>query len=383
MKNETLYGKVAGYIKDGIEKGIFKPEKQIPTEMELVERFSVSRPTVNKALNELSLQGLIYRVPGKGSFVCKNTNKNINKNATRIVSLITPFEEGIPVRSDEIQIIRGVENFLKEKGFFLTLQFTNQDADIEIQLITKSWKEGMDGIILYPTANFDNFVLLNELLEEHYPIVLLDRHLSGLSIATVQSDNKKGGYEAAKHLIDMEYEYIYFVSDYKVNSISSIMDRFLGYLNALRDNKIKFSSEMCIEGFAVGKHNVMSPFAYRDNPDAFRRIISEIMRRSKGKRVGVFAVNDPLAHSLISAAMDVGVNIPDELGVVGFDDTGNHNGLLTSIKQDFYKIGSKSAEMIFNIINDNSSNIEKNIYVDVELVVRKSTGIKTKTKQTG
>lgn len=371
MKANSLYGTVIEYINEGIRSGEFLPDQKIPTEMELVKKFGFSRPTINKALNELNLQGKIYRVAGKGSFVSGEKVVETNTRTTKIISLITPFREGTPYRNDEIEIIRGVEGFLNEKNYFLTLQFTNQDVDIQKQMIMKSWKEGIDGIILYPTINFNDIVLMNELILNDYPFLMLDVNNNGLPVLTVQSDNKQGGYICTKHLIEMGYEDIYFVSDNKINSIASIQDRYLGYRNALKEQNVIFNTEHCIEGYACVEDQVVEFFGYNERPEIFNAIVQKIMERSVGKRVGILTLNDSIANSLLVALKNQEISVPDVVGITTFDDTGLYGDKISYVKQNSYEIGRKAAEMLYKKIN--GEEVEKETHIPVDFYSSSST----------
>ncbi|BBG60078.1 HTH-type transcriptional repressor yvoA [Providencia rustigianii] len=69
MTSQPAYKQIQSYILRSIDLGIFKPETQIPTELELCAQFNVSRMTVNKAISELSQKGILNRIAGKGTFV--------------------------------------------------------------------------------------------------------------------------------------------------------------------------------------------------------------------------------------------------------------------------------------------------------------------------
>lgn len=73
MKEKAKYVIVEDYIKNQISEGVLKPGDQLGTEVQLAEQFNVSRLTVNKAISRLAFDGLIERIPGKGSFVKQNT----------------------------------------------------------------------------------------------------------------------------------------------------------------------------------------------------------------------------------------------------------------------------------------------------------------------
>ncbi|WP_031548057.1 GntR family transcriptional regulator [Oribacterium sp. FC2011] len=83
MKQKTQYQRIFEYISEQIATGTLLPGDQLPTEMQLCERFGVSRMTVNKALGELVHQHYIRRIPGKGSFV-EDPEANVLKEVTNL-----------------------------------------------------------------------------------------------------------------------------------------------------------------------------------------------------------------------------------------------------------------------------------------------------------
>ena len=83
MKQKSQYQRIFEYISEQITAGTLRPGDQLPTEMQLCDRFGVSRMTVNKALGELVHQHYIRRIPGKGSFV-EDPEANVLKEVTNI-----------------------------------------------------------------------------------------------------------------------------------------------------------------------------------------------------------------------------------------------------------------------------------------------------------
>lgn len=75
MTSQPAYKQIQSYILRSIDLGIFKPETQIPTELELCAQFNVSRMTVNKAISELSQKGILSRIAGKGTFVASKKHE--------------------------------------------------------------------------------------------------------------------------------------------------------------------------------------------------------------------------------------------------------------------------------------------------------------------
>lgn len=371
----AMYTKIIQYIRDEIASGNLQPNQKIPTEMDLMERFAVSRATVIKALSELNSKGVIYRVQGSGSFVSDRRESGKKRNM-RIISFITPFFDHEIDRFDEREMVRGIEKYSRENGHFLTLHFTEQNPQLEIETIRKCREEEVDGIILYPCVESDYVPLLNELIVDNYPIVTLDNLLYGMAIPCVQTDNKKGGHLATKHLVDRGYDKLFFVTDQKIK-VMSTNDRYFGFCAALKESR----KELAGDSFVVLAHylsgnGASKTITYEEHRDVYLKLIRDLTRKHPDRRVGIFAANDYIGLSILKAALELAISVPETIGIVGFDDSdagANAPLPLTTIKQNFFEIGRRSAETVVGMIKDGQGLRNLVIDVDVELIVRSTT----------
>ncbi|MEQ5126201.1 UTRA domain-containing protein [Providencia zhijiangensis] len=143
MTSKPAYKQIQSYILRSIDLGIFKPETQIPTELELCAQFNVSRMTVNKAISELSQKGILNRIAGKGTFVATQ------KHELPVTKAFDIF--------DEISVSGN-----KYAGHQLQLKIIPATAEIALQL---GVTEGSD-IGYCKMLHFENDIPL--MLEERY-----------------------------------------------------------------------------------------------------------------------------------------------------------------------------------------------------------------------
>ncbi|EKT59591.1 UTRA domain-containing protein [Providencia burhodogranariea] len=143
MTSQPAYKQIQSYILRSIDLGIFKPETQIPTELELCAQFNVSRMTVNKAISELSQKGILSRKAGKGTFVASL------KHELPVTKAFDIF--------DEISLSGN-----KYSGHQLQLKVIAASAEIALQLDVM---EGSD-IGYCKVLHFENDIPL--MLEERY-----------------------------------------------------------------------------------------------------------------------------------------------------------------------------------------------------------------------
>lgn len=143
MTSQPAYKQIQSYILRSIDLGIFKPETQIPTELELCAQFNVSRMTVNKAISELSQKGILSRIAGKGTFVATQ------KHELPVTKAFDIF--------DEISLSGN-----KYSGHQLQLKVIAASAEIALQL---GVREGSD-VGYCKVLHFENDIPL--MLEERY-----------------------------------------------------------------------------------------------------------------------------------------------------------------------------------------------------------------------
>jgi LacI family transcriptional regulator len=133
-------------------------------------------------------------------------------------------------------------------------------------------------------------------------IVLVDAYASyGDEFDRVLVDNVSGAMKAVKHLIAAEHHHIGLIGS-EPNSYPSIMERRQGYLAALAQQHL----EPCIEDSAL------------ERPDAYEAT-KRLMARAPGT-TAIFACNDNVAIGVVNALQDIGLHVPDQVSVIGFDD---------------------------------------------------------------
>lgn len=360
-----LYEQIVTHIKESIINGELRENDKLPTEVELARNFNVSRITSKRALEELRLQGYIYRIQGSGSFV-SNTDE-INQNVSRAmvgaqrIALVLPFEESL---GGVINVIKGASEVLNKHNCTLTIHNIHNDPDSEKKILTRLYEDGTSGIIYYPISDFRNFEIVNKLYLNNFPIVTIDKYFEGIPISSVVSDNLESSICATKHLIDGGHRKIGFISDAAIESAHSIRHRYFGYCRALKDSDISIDESLVKLGML------------KDVPadDAYDRYVDVIKELIGLGATAVVCINDYVASQSMRAAINSGFSVPEELSIVGYDDIELASHLqvpLTTVAQDFNRIGRLAAELV--IESKAGEHRERQVVLPTELVVRNST----------
>ncbi|WP_219835405.1 substrate-binding domain-containing protein [Paenibacillus sp. R14(2021)] len=367
-ENKPLYVVIMEGLKEKISSGEYSPDQQLPTEVELAEQSGVSRITSKRALIELEREGLIYRIRGSGSYVKKQEGFPAEGpgpaaglvNSNRIISMILPY-----MATSEVDSIKGASDYLDSKGYYLSIHDSNWSKDKEKDLLLRVPKNGPSGIILYPISTISNVDLIHAIHWNDYPIVTIDQYFDSLPITSVVSDNFEGGYMTANKLVELGHERIAFVSSISIEFRSSVRDRYQGYCKALKDHKIPIDPTIVLTDF------------YRDvkpanAKDFYRAMIAQLIQ------AGVTAIqteHDHLAVDLLKNALEMGLRVPEQLSIVGFDDhmIARHVEVpLTTISQNYNEIGRMAAELIVRQI-ERTDTAHHHVKVPVGWVERDST----------
>ncbi len=198
--SRPLYEIIYQYYKKKITNKEITAGTKLPSESEISEEFRVSRITAVRALKELELANIIYRVKGSGSFV-KEMQPEVDNTPEKhlsIISLVIPFED-----TYFTDILAGIEDIAGKHDYFVTIHNSYGDPLKEKLIIEEIIARGSHGIILYPSSTSKNIDLYSGLLIDRYPFVVIDRELQGIETSLVLVDNKRAFYDMTKHLIAM------------------------------------------------------------------------------------------------------------------------------------------------------------------------------------
>jgi len=369
-----LYEVIYQYYGEQILDGVLEPKSKLPSETEISEKFNVSRITAVRALKELELRKLIYRVKGSGSFVNESDaivkqKENMSASNLSIISLVMPFEGTFSA-----DIFTGIEDVAKEHGYFVTIHNTSDDAKKEKAVIEEIIERGSHGIIVYPVSTTENLNLYSSLLIDNYPFVVIDKKFPGIDTTLVWADNKQAFYDLTIHLFDEGHQKIVFAGT-SVFDVSSELERYKGFCKAHLDRGIPL-----LDKHLFTENDVkIIPVDFMPDKDVADRechYLFELLQKlpENQRPTAIAAVNDYVAAAILVAAHDLGIRIPGDYALTGFDNLpfAEHLSVpLTTVAQPSYKIGSEAAKQLFCTIESPDREVT-NTTVPSSLIIRKS-----------
>jgi len=344
------YFQLQTWLQDRIEQGYYATNEKIPTENELVKLSGLSRATVRQALRNLENDGYIIRKKRLGSFVQK-----IEKKSTNIptVGILIP-----DIRSGYAPILaRGAEDEATKNNVSLILCNTDDMLSQAGYHIERLIKLNVSGIIYIPVAASDqkNLKVINKLIRKKIPVVLADRGIQDSNLDFVTTNNFDGSRQITQHLINNGHERIAFLSN---NLYSTERLRYDGFMSKMKEHNINQDPSITIRD--KGAFNV----------NRYLNHAHQILK-NKRKFTAVYAGHDRIALLFYAAAKNLGMRVPEDFSLVGYDNMPLTTVSLTTMHQPIYEMGQESLRLIISRMNNEKSNI-KNIILNSNLIERSS-----------
>ena len=258
------------------------------------------------------------------------------------------------------EIAKSLSEALRASGYYLIVSSSDEDPDLEEQEINQLLARRLDTLIIASCRS--TVELFFRIEKQRTPYVLIDRTLPGLSANFVGVDDEAVGILATKHLIDIGCKRIAHI---RGPETSPGTRRLEGYRRVLAQTGFKVIDDYII---TEPKGDVDTR---QRGAEAMRRLLS-----LKARPDGVFCFNDPLAMGAMNYALDRGLNIPEDIAIVGCGNLHYDDALsvpLSSINQHSRKIGQEAARITLGILSSKTPPKAESVVLQPELVVRGST----------
>lgn len=287
------------------------------------------------------------------AYVPSGLARSLRSNATGSIGLIIPNNTN-PYFSE---VARGIEDSCYAAGYSVILCNSDDDPAKQRDYLNVLLTKRCDGLIVATLAQTDG-----ELLRKmKVPTVLLDRAPKDMAIDLVAVDNAAGGALAAQHLLTLGRRRIACVAGPQGLDIS--IDRVAGLRRALQDAGVALPDNWL----------AYADFTSAGGYEAARALLAS----TSGSPAldAIFCCNDLMAIGALRAAAELGIAVPQQLSVVGFDDIDLAQFVhppLTSVAQNTRKLGQLTAQCLLDRIADPGRPVQRQT-ITPQLHVRGST----------
>ena len=307
-----------------------------PTIADVARAAGVSTATVSRVLNgntevNRELADRVHKAVSELSYRPSRIARSLRTQRTAVWAVIisdirNPFFT---------EMVRGVEDIAYANGYSLVLCNAEEDTAKEAEYLRLALAERMVGVIVAPASSTRTD--LTPLLERGVSVVTVDRKLPGNRLVDrVLIDNRGGAEMAVAHLVENGCRRIACIGG--PPDVSTAAERLAGYKAGLRSHGIRISAQLISFGDfreQGGKNAMEGLLALPAPPDAG------------------FALNNLMTLGALTAIAERGLNVPDSIAVVGFDDPSWAALLrppLTTVAQPTYDLGAETARMLLQRI---------------------------------
>jgi DNA-binding LacI/PurR family transcriptional regulator len=269
----------------------------------------------------------------------------IGKDTKKLISYIVPFGRYEAFLKD---ITLGIEEGFPGDNYLLMNKCFDMKTSKEEDVIA-SVAEVSDGMILVSTMTPGAIKAISKLVEEKFPVVLIDRYLPEIPCGSVCTDNEEGGIMAVEHLYSRGHKRIRHIS--VEHDLSSTLGRREGYITGM--NRLGLEPDLCF---------IPEKWSKKDFEKALEK------DRNKWPDA-LFTSNETTAMELYEFLKERGVKIPEDISVMSYGDP--YGDELSTISQPKRQMGFKAARLIASII-DGKSDMNTRIMLQPKLIERKS-----------
>jgi DNA-binding LacI/PurR family transcriptional regulator len=333
------------------------------TAQDVADLAGVSRTTVSFVLNEEKRESIsedtrqkVFDAIDQLGYVPNITAQALASRSAKAIGLVMTRSPRY-IASDTFlpQIIGGLLDVVKETNLSLLVEWVESGEQITVyrKLIQAKHIDGM--ILLTPRQDDQG---LKELESLEVPAVLMGT-LTETKLSSVDLDNRAAAKMAVSHLIERNHRRIACITNAGI-SFSSAQERLLGYRDALEEAGIAFDQELV---------------RYADfDPQSGSSCMHDLLDQDLGF-TAVFVASDNVAMGALSAIRAHGLQVPEDLSVVGFDDitwAKFASPPLTTVHLPAQKLAKSACLLLLELIKNETAQVQRQ-EIETELIIRDST----------
>ena len=316
----------------------------------------VSVATVSRVLNNHpsvsnKTREKVQRIIKELNYQPNLLGRNLRRSETKMI-LVLLQNISNPFYS---KVVKGIEDVGYKNGYHIMVCNTDSDPTKENVYLKLLKNRLVDGVIfMAPVLSDEELTQIGK----NYCVVQCCEYKESADVSSVSIDNEAASYRAIQHLLGQGHKRIGLINGN--SGLISDKQKEKGYKRALADAGMVFDPQLI----------QYESYGYRGGLRATKYFLS--MER---RPTAIFAISDIIAIGAIKEIKSNGLDLPKDMAIVGFDDTGiasMYDPALTTISQPRYDLGRVTMEIMLERIRDNHAQ-NKRIFLEHNLVIREST----------
>lgn len=356
-EGDTKYERIANAVCDAVTQGQVGEGERLPTEAALAKSLGVNRLTVSRAYQHLQELGIVTQRRRHGTHVATNATRQISRRHFRAIDRLA-FVSGVKSLAAGRQeylflwddIFEGIRDVLEESDTMITFAeaFTLRDLD----------PEAFDAVILLHPKAIDK-ALIAEVGVSSKPIVSLWEQRVATTIPHVDYDRGRSAALASRHLLSCGYRRLGFIGQTAVGHRFQVPPKFGMFCDLLLE------AGLDLQAADIQDANWEPGRAYA----AMRRLLDNDTLPE-----AIFVDTDYKAMEVIGALSDAGLSVPDDIGIMAYDDNPQASRYeLSTIQVPRRQMGRQVAKLLLEWPQDGT--IPDDVILEPELLSRRTTQI--------
>jgi DNA-binding LacI/PurR family transcriptional regulator len=333
------------------------------TQQDIAKIAKVSQATVSRVLAgdekvEPTIRARVVEVMRKHNYQPDVRARSLRNRRTGLIGLVINRPLGGLVDDPFFSsLIAEIMDYLAGRPFHLCLDMVSTRLVQQVVYDEMLRTRRVDGLILVESEARDDRIA--QLQRDRFPFVLIGNPLTSDEILSVDNDNMLAGELATEHLLDGGFKRVGFLGGRQGITVSD--DRIAGYQRAIRGRQTEHLIWHTGFGFGAARQSALNILSGSNRPDALA------------------VLDDFMAMGVVLAARGLGLRIPQDLGLVGFNDSNLCELLecgLTSVSLNISSIVENACEHLLAAVENREPSLPRRVIVPCELHVRGSSRLR-------
>ena len=325
------------------------------TQTDIAEKLNVSRVTVSKALRDHpdispEMKRRVKEIAEECGYTPNLIAKNLTSKRTLTIGIVVPDLEN----SFFSYAVDSMVDAASEHHYHTILTVSRENEQNEKYNIQSLIGMRVDGLLVCVSQRTSDPRVFEEVKKRNIPIVFFDRQLEGMDFRSVTFNDEIGAVDALERIIKNGYSRIGHFAGY--SNVSIGRKRCDGYRKALEKNGLKIDPAwILVAGFEIqdGYNSFMKLFQTKKMPEI------------------ILAVNDRVALGAYKGAKEVGMDIPGDIGIIGFgfsETAQMFSPTLSIIHQDPRRLGTAALETLIEEMQSTRPDKPRNVLLEEEFI---------------
>ncbi|BDC98712.1 LacI family DNA-binding transcriptional regulator [Persicobacter psychrovividus] len=314
---------------------------------DIAKALNISPSTVSRALKDhpdisQKTKDAVNKIAAELDYHPNTIAQSLRKSRSNTIGVVVPEL----VHHFFASVISGIEDIAYKAGYRVVICQTNEDVTREKINISALISSRVDGVLCSMTKETKEYSHFKSIQNRNIPLIFFDRICNEIKADSVVVQDYEGAYEAVEHLIEQGCKRIAHFKG--PDSLLITRQRLNGYYDAMRESHLQIDEDLIIQA---------------DDRESARKAIYDLVKSEEPMPDGIFCVNDNVAVGAMMQLREMGINVPREVKIVGFEDDTTFTRLtdpqISSVFQPAFEMGQRATEMFLDELKRKEAHPEK------------------------